>query len=63
MFDYSFEECLGKNIAVKFYEEVYREDAVTEIWNVTKPGDYNLLVSTVQDLIKTDMLVEYYLCN
>ncbi len=61
MFDYTFEECLGKTISLKFYEEEDKIDHVTEIWPIAKPGDYDLLVSTVQKLTETDMLVEYYL--
>ena len=60
--DYTLEECLGKNICVKVFQEEDRIDTVTEIWQISKPADYEQFKKEMNQLIETDMLKEYYIC-
>lgn len=61
-FDYTLEECLGKQICVKVFQEEDHIDTSTEIWQISKPADYEELKKQIKQLIETDMLNEYYKC-
>ena len=60
--DYTLEECLGKNICVKVFQEEDRIDTATEIWQISKPADYEAFKQEMTQLIEINMLKDYYLC-
>ena len=60
--EYTLEECLGKNICVKVFQEEDHIDTATEIWQIAKPADYEQFKKEMNQLIETDMLKEYYIC-
>ena len=61
-FDYTLEECLGDQICVRIFQEDDHVDTVLEIWQISKPADYEELKKQIKQLIETDMLKAYYIC-
>ena len=63
MFDYTLEQCLGKQVCVRVFEDGNHIDVGTEIWAISRPSDYQALIEDIERLIKENMLDEYYLCD
>ena len=61
-FDYTLEECLGEQVCVRIFQEDDHVDTTLEIWQISKPADYEELKKQIKQLIETDMLKAYYIC-
>jgi len=60
--DYTLEQCLGKQVCVRVFNEEDHIDVNTEIWAISKPADYEALKEEINNLIETNMLDEYFIC-
>jgi hypothetical protein len=60
--EFTLEECLGKQICVRVFQEEDHVDVATEIWQIAKPADFEAFKNDLKQLIESDMLNEYYIC-